>query len=318
MKYGSIIVTFNRKKLLLEAINSLLNQTVAPDYIILIDNHSTDGTKAMLDESGILKNSKLIYQFLPENVGGAGGFHEGVKIARNLNIDWVSLSDDDAIFNNNYFENIDNSVIAHPDVKAFSGTVKLEDGRIQNDQRGNVYNPYWLRRRGRSVEDFQNQDELNIDWFTFCGCLINIDLIKKIGLPESKFFIWWDDVEYSMRIREYSKIINVNKAVLIHKTAIPSIDIHTKYVRDWRSFYDVRNTIFLLKKHGKNRVITTLYLIYWFPRLMIKICGNAYSGNRWYLIKAYVRAYIAGLSGKGGLSRHYLPGSSKQKSNGGH
>ena len=99
MKYGSIVVTFNRKELLLEALESLLNQTVAPTRIILIDNHSTDGTKALLAEHHLLDNPLIDYRYLEENIGGAGGFSLGMEIARaKSELDWISLSDDDAIF----------------------------------------------------------------------------------------------------------------------------------------------------------------------------------------------------------------------------
>ena len=44
MNYQSVIVTYNRKDKLIEAVNSLLNQIVQPVRFILIDNQSTDGT----------------------------------------------------------------------------------------------------------------------------------------------------------------------------------------------------------------------------------------------------------------------------------
>ena len=51
MEYTSVIVTYNRKKLLVEAIQSLLTQTEQPKYIVIIDNASTDGTKEMVEQS---------------------------------------------------------------------------------------------------------------------------------------------------------------------------------------------------------------------------------------------------------------------------
>ncbi|KLD60644.1 hypothetical protein WP50_08785 [Lactiplantibacillus plantarum] len=72
MQYGAIVVTFNRKQLLIESITALLNQTVPPAKIIIIDNHSTDGTKAELQTADILANPSVDYRYLTKNIGGAG------------------------------------------------------------------------------------------------------------------------------------------------------------------------------------------------------------------------------------------------------
>jgi len=115
MQYGAIVVTFNRKKLLLEAVTALMNQTVPPAKIILIDNHSTDGTKQLLKEQGLLDNAQIDYRYLADNIGGAGGFARGMQIAQaNDNLDWISLSDDDAIFKPDYFEKLIAYHEAHP------------------------------------------------------------------------------------------------------------------------------------------------------------------------------------------------------------
>ena len=50
LHYAAIVVTYNRKKKLVKALNSLLNQTVSPKHIILIDNCSTDGTEELLNK----------------------------------------------------------------------------------------------------------------------------------------------------------------------------------------------------------------------------------------------------------------------------
>lgn len=54
------------------------------------------------------------------------------------------------------------------------------------------------------------------------GCIISRDILEKIGLPEKDYFIYYDDTEYSLRVRKYTDIINVSGAVIIHKTPIKS------------------------------------------------------------------------------------------------
>ena len=53
-KIAAIVVTFNRKELLLECIHSLINQTYCLDTIFIIDGPSTDGTPEHLLECNLI------------------------------------------------------------------------------------------------------------------------------------------------------------------------------------------------------------------------------------------------------------------------
>ena len=51
MKIVAVVVTYNRKKLLLECLNALFGQTNPLDEIVVLDNASTDGTKQELQKA---------------------------------------------------------------------------------------------------------------------------------------------------------------------------------------------------------------------------------------------------------------------------
>ncbi|GAA6756682.1 hypothetical protein Thermus77420_21580 [Thermus thalpophilus] len=89
----AVIVTHNRKELLRECLRAVLAQTRPVDHILVVDNASTDGTADMLRE----EFSQVEVLRLPENQGGAGGFHEGMKRAYELGYEWMWLMDDDAL-----------------------------------------------------------------------------------------------------------------------------------------------------------------------------------------------------------------------------
>ena len=115
----AVVVTYNRKNLLIECLEAIRKQTRPVDAIYIIDNASTDGTPELLLEKGYIKELpptnltgpwektfeiknltdgkpiKLHYVRMHENTGGAGGFHEGVKRAYERKYDWLWLMDDD-------------------------------------------------------------------------------------------------------------------------------------------------------------------------------------------------------------------------------
>jgi len=125
----AVVVTYNRKSLLIECLEALKSQTRPVQAIYLIDNASTDGTPEYLLEKGFIKdllnkklkepwekeyeinnvldgNSiKLFYLRMHENTGGAGGFYEGVKRGYEKGYDWLWLMDDDTIPTKSALEN---------------------------------------------------------------------------------------------------------------------------------------------------------------------------------------------------------------------
>lgn len=99
---ATIIVTYNRKDLLLKCIDAVCSQSRQPDVIYIIDNHSTDGTSLLLKDKVIAndrqmyKGIKLKYVQLPVNGGGSMGFYEGLKRAHTEgSYDYYWVMDDD-------------------------------------------------------------------------------------------------------------------------------------------------------------------------------------------------------------------------------
>jgi len=307
MKYGSIVVTFNRKDLLLEAIDSLLNQSVVPSKVIIIDNHSTDGTRSLLVEKGILDNDKIEYRYLPENIGGAGGFAKGMTIANTMgDLDWVSLSDDDAIFKPDYFEKLIEYHEDNPQAKILTGSVYLEDGRLQIDQRNKFTNTTTFRCEAIPKAAYQGNFEF--DQYTFCGVFMDMAVINEVGIADEGFFIWWDDCEYSVRTRKIAKPINISNAVLIHKTYLPSLDFKTKFVPDWRKYYGLRNRLITIFRWGDNRAYIYIWLLMFYARFIFKLVTPYYRGYRRFITKVYWLALKDAVKGKTGLNKNFMPG----------
>ena len=89
----AVVVTWNRRDLLVESLAALRAQTHPPAEIVVVDNASTDGTTELLrDESDGLQ---VVH--LTRNTGGAGGFAAGIERALTLEPDLVWLLDDDTV-----------------------------------------------------------------------------------------------------------------------------------------------------------------------------------------------------------------------------
>ncbi len=304
MNYQSVIVTYNRKEKLVEAIKSLLNQKITPIRIIVIDNHSTDGTKEKLIEDKILTNPKIIYVRMSKNYGGSGGFYYGIKEAMKFNdFEFLSLSDDDAIYNSNFFELISKYQKRNPNVKAFCGTVEYEDGTIQTDHRRKITNGKWIHQE--EIPQNEYRQNFKLDLFSFVGCIVSRNLINKIGLPEKDYFIYFDDTEYSLRVRKYTDIINISDAVIIHKT--PKKSPKNKNLITWKNYYELRNSILMKEKHSNWKWLR-LYFYYYYLRLNFTILTNKdYRGQRQKALYTYYHGFKDGLEHRKGRNSQFTP-----------
>lgn len=245
-----VIVTYNRLALLKECLSFANDQLVKYEKIIVINNNSSDGTADYLDG---LNNIQVVH--MSENIGGAGGFCEGMRRAYETDCDWITVIDDDAMLDKEYLKNISSFVESNPEVKAVSGHVFTNNKTSLGFARRLVVNSY-----GEAISFCVPISEYKNDYFwcdevTFCGLTFSKKLIDKIGYPNDRFFIYYDDTEYSHRIRECTQIACITNACINHKVnkSIPS---------DWKQYYSVRNELYMIKKHFGVRaaIIKTLEL----------------------------------------------------------
>lgn len=242
---GCVVVTYNRLKKLINALSKYEQQTLLPKYILIVNNASTDGTKEYLQKwKNVPSKYKKIIVNLENNTGGSGGFYEGQKLALKEDADWIMLADDDAYIDNNYIkviqEYIDNND-THG-VSVICGKVMQNNSYISGHRRffGNRFKTCWWI----DVPDgCYKKDYFNFDLVSYVGAVINKNKLISAGLVEKNYFIWFDDTEHSIRLREQGYFICLNSISIFH-----DIDEERNGL-NWRNYYGYRNQMDLIKKH---------------------------------------------------------------------
>lgn len=211
----AVVVTYNRKILLQECLEAILHQTIPVESLIIIDNNSTDGTGEFLQENNYMSMPNIKYVKLSENTGGAGGFYEGMKVARANQPDWVWIMDDDTIPDKDCLKAL---LDARNEIK---GRVSFLASSVRGMNQEAMNVPKITRKQFSSYTDwyrYLDKGAVEIVKATFVSLLINIEAINKCGLPWKTFFIWGDDSEYTQRIiRDYGPAYMVGKSLAIHK-----------------------------------------------------------------------------------------------------
>ena len=193
-----MVVTFNRRDLLATLVDRLAEvreRTSALVDVLVVDNASTDGTGEWLAGRTDVRGRTL-----PDNRGGAGGFHAGLRQAvEETGADLVWLMDDDGL----------------PEVDCLERLLREEDldfwGPLVVDEAdpGRLVFPIRLPGGTRVVRDLadveraggerQRIDDIVIP---FNGVLVTRGLVERIGYPREEFFIWGDDHEYRLRAEQ--------------------------------------------------------------------------------------------------------------------
>lgn len=241
----ALVVTYNRLKLLKGNIAAITAQTYPVKHILVIDNNSQDGTKEYLDS---LQIGGLIVKHLAKNLGGSGGFYEGIKIfEEQLTDDFVWIMDDDTIPTSTTLKELSQCWSTIGQFGFLASNVRWIDGKPAVMNVPAIDQAHW------SSDDLEISDNIfypRVSSASFVSLLVPREVISIKGLPYKEFFIWEDDAEYTSRIsREYSCYF-VPESIVHHKTkSNDGIDIIDESgSRLSRYFYLFRNKTFRARK----------------------------------------------------------------------
>ncbi len=241
-KVIAIVVTYNRKKLLRECINALIDQDYENCEVLIVDNASTDGTKDYIEEE--MKNKRVHYVNTGSNLGGAGGFNFGIKEAYKIGFDFIWLMDDDCIVHK---DSLTELIKADKHLEGkygfLSSKVLWKDNTIckMNIQK---------RKFSKWLRDFETNMQ-EIAMASFVSLFIKKPIVEEMGLPIKEFFIWTDDWEYTRRISRKYKCYYISTSIVTHKSnqnvgaSIATVDDRLE-----RFKYLYRNDVVLYRGEG--------------------------------------------------------------------
>ena len=128
MNISVVIPTYNRIELLKRSIDSVINQTIKPSEIIIVDDGSNDGTEAMVKKK--YDSLKLIKQ---KNKGVSAARNSGIKASSG---EWICFLDSDDEWKNDKLEKQITAVANNSDYKFFhSNEIWIKNGKRINQKK---------------------------------------------------------------------------------------------------------------------------------------------------------------------------------------
>ncbi|MBO3662035.1 glycosyltransferase [Microbacterium sp. NEAU-LLB] len=251
-----VVVTYNRSHLLTGLLESIIRMDPKPGHVVVVDNASADDTTEVVESFRPRLGTELVYRRLDENTGGSGGFSEGMRIAHEIGSEWIWLMDDD--------------VEVLPDGLARMGVWTPRFKSIQGrryDYDGSEF--YWQYRIAPTLAipipfapagfDASGYREMNSGCFE--GMFIHRDIVTKIGLPDPRFFIYWDDQTYGWLASRQTTSVIVNEFVLRRTRELKQWDMGVRHLNASSNayrYYIMRNRGIIkhyLRAHGAYRPV---------------------------------------------------------------
>lgn len=214
---AAVVVTYNRKELLLECLDCLAAQDLGglrDAYelsVIVVDNASTDGTQEAL--APLVASGRLVYHNTGENLGGAGGFNFGMRVAVEAGYDFVWVMDDDCMAHSDTLREL---LLAGEgldgDYGYLTSVCLWTDGNpcTMNRQRHPLHT---------TIEDFTPELQ-PCTLASFVSLFVPAGVIAELGLPIKDFFIWTDDWEFTRRVSRVHPCYVVGTSVVTHKCKV--------------------------------------------------------------------------------------------------
>ncbi len=194
-----IVVNWNRRDLLREALDSLLRQDYPAEAveIIVVDNGSDDGSAELVasryPQVRLLRNQ--------ENRGFCAANNQGIQAASASA--YIALLNNDAVADPHWLSAMVELAGKHPEAGMIAAKIVVHDQPEIIDKAGHVI--YWdgqNRGRGAGERDEGQYDHTEeVLWPDGCAALYRRELLAELGGFDEDFFAYADDAELGLRAR---------------------------------------------------------------------------------------------------------------------
>ena len=282
MRSTVVIPNYNGIAYMKNCLDSLMADKEKTSFaIIMVDNHSTDGSKELVLE----KYPEVQLIGFDENTGFCKAVNAGIFAATT---EFVILLNNDTVVEKGFVSELEKTMDAHP--KAFSAGAKMVDMKNPEvlDDVGDFYCALgWAFARGKGKRTSKYRKETKV--FSACAgaAIYRKSIFDEIGCFDENHFAYLEDLDigYRAKIYGYSNYFSPD-AVVRHAGSASSGSKHNAFKVDLSS----KNSVYVIYKNMPilQQIINLPFLI---PGYLIKWLFFVRKG----LGKNYAAGVFAGL-----------------------
>ena len=219
-------------------------------HILVVDNGSTDNSVATIRRK---QYSRVNIVEAKRNLGFAGGMNLGIQKALSFGADYVLLLNNDTTVDTELFDEL--LKCDQPDIGVLAPVIYYYDHPEDIWSIGSNFNSILLEMkgnhgRGEAIPTHPFEREC----LSACALLVRREIFEKVGLFDERFFMYYEDMDFCMRVRQQGyRLIVVPQAKIWHKVsqssggtgskaeryymAVSSGLYFRKQMRPWQAFF---------------------------------------------------------------------------------
>ncbi|MFT5618225.1 MAG: GT2 family glycosyltransferase [Arenicella sp.] len=260
-----IISTYNREKMILSTLQSLLTLGIDSNQIHVYDDFSNDNTS-----KEISRLFKAINLYRPEK-------QTGYIVARNFLIQkthskYILCLDDEAIIRN--LGDLGEALLL-----------------LQNPKYAIFAYHIFHSLESPPAKETLSQDVRKIRTFTGCGFIVKREVIEELGLFDENYYFYGEEIDLSIRIHALGKYVITKNDLVVHHRVNQQVRKENrkgKYGYEWRKAQSLFSTLAFIRKNFppfiREAYFIKILLTKWYAYHFLEDIPSSY----WKGIKLYI------------------------------
>jgi len=206
-------------------------------HVYIVDNESTADLRQSLSDFDAQRSRWTLLEF-PENRGFAAGVNPAIRQAMDAGATEVLVINNDAVVDGDSIDALHQELFNDPALGLVGPRICHPDGEVESA--GGHFNPLL------GMTSHALREDTDPDFVTWACVLIRREALEQVGLLDEDFFMYWEDVDFSVRLKSAGWKIAISKeAVAIHETSTnrKSLPVAIKA-------YSIWSALTFAKKHG--------------------------------------------------------------------
>lgn len=249
-----VIVNFNGYNDTMECVESIIQNCTLEKEIIIVDNNSHDNDVINLKKT---KNKYRYTLILNEkNEGFAKANNKGIKYALSKGYKSILLLNNDTIITKDSLEKMLEVLWSNEDIGITSCTTLYYDNKdlIWFDG-GNINWEKFLSTHENMKKRYSKTKEISdVEFISGCCMMIKSQVFQQVGLLPIEYFMYFEDVDFCVAVKEYGyRMVVCKESVIYHKVSSASGGEDSPFTIEWCN----RNRIIFMNKYkakSKNKV----------------------------------------------------------------
>jgi GT2 family glycosyltransferase len=207
-------------------------------HVFIVDNESSGDLRVALADAGMTADAGCSLLEVSENRGFAGGVNLGIREALERGFESILMINNDAVITEASIDLLRARLEQNPRMGLVGPRIVHADG--SEESAGGRLLPvvgitsHRARTGGRTP-----------DFITWACVLVRSSALRGVGLLDERFFMYWEDVDFSLRLRAQGW----NFQICTHATAAHDVSSNRKTYPVAIKAYHTWSAIIFAKKH---------------------------------------------------------------------